>query len=665
MGNERNMPASGRRRIEDVWFWVGLVALVAAVVVVVVQALRDVDLLSSRFIAIPLLLALFGAAAALSGWWRDRQRLRDVDEVEERVRERFAEQLRRAEDEARTRQEQLEASLSRKERELDERTGELSSLRRAHHVEKQWNRELREEVIRMQQEMGTLGSADDVPALVLRVAVKLLGAEKGLLLSARDGDGGDEEVEVVAWTGFDSDPRESEVAKRFARRAIDRDATVREDDRGDILGSATSAADREIRNLVAIPMYILERFLGVVVCANRADAFREYDDEVLLALGDHAGAVLHQSRQRAELRRSYVETVRVLADAVEAKDGSLRGHCEEMASYARALADRLGLDRRRREDVEFGALMHDIGKILITERILLKPAALSIEEYNVTKLHPRIGFRLLENVPGLEAAARGILHHHERFDGTGYPSGLRGEEIPLEARIIAVADAFNAMTSDRPYRDRRSVEEACDELERAAGGQFDPEIVAAFVDEVRRRPPHWADPLATALADPEMDTRLGPNESMLGLGSIALTDNLTLLYSRRYLHETAAAEAQRASLQNIPFAVTMIELTSLPGVNAHQGYAAGDVLIQRAARAVEREAAAAGGIACRYSGARLAVLLPEASDESARELVQRLREELKDEGARVVAAVWQPGQEGDEVIERARRAVTRSQLPTG
>ena len=189
---------------------------------------------------------------------------------------------------------------------------------------------------------------------------------------------------------------------------------------------------------------------------------------------------------RYELRSSYLATVQMLADAMAARDASLRGHCNEVADYAGAVADRMGLDPREREEVVFGSLLHDVGKIGVSDGILLKPGPLSDEEFDVVKLHPLMGHRIVKRVPLLDPIALGILHHHERFDGTGYPSGLRGKHIPREARIIAVADAFSAMVSDRPYRRRMSLGEACAELERGSGTQFDPEIVRLFLDEVCR-----------------------------------------------------------------------------------------------------------------------------------------------------------------------------------
>jgi HD-GYP domain-containing protein (c-di-GMP phosphodiesterase class II) len=144
----------------------------------------------------------------------------------------------------------------------------------------------------------------------------------------------------------------------------------------------------------------------------------------------------------------------------------------------------------------YAALLHDLGKIAISESILLKPSELSAEERGVIQLHPRIGAELVRQVAALRAIGPAVEHHHERWDGTGYPGGLAADAIPVEARVLAVADAFSAMTADRPYRAALSFDEACAELERCAATQFDPMCVRLFVEEARRRPSGRARPHA-------------------------------------------------------------------------------------------------------------------------------------------------------------------------
>jgi diguanylate cyclase (GGDEF)-like protein len=263
----------------------------------------------------------------------------------------------------------------------------------------------------------------------------------------------------------------------------------------------------------------------------------------------------------------------------------------------------------------------------------------------------------VEQIPALREIAPAILHHHERWDGDGYPAKLRGEDIPVEARLIGIADAFSSMTSDRPYRSAMSVEEACDELKRCAGTQFDPTVVRYFIEEIRARPPETdgvdADVLSLALGDPELDARRAHDERLLGESAFSIVDNLTLLYSHRHLHEVAKAEAARADVQNRPFGAIVIQLRDIGEVNHERGYAAGDDAIRAVAEAVERVAARCGGTAARESGRRIALVVPGADDEIARKLCDELEAMLDGQGIAAGCAAWRKGDSGDDVLERA------------
>ena len=176
-----------------------------------------------------------------------------------------------------------------------------------------------------------------------------------------------------------------------------------------------------------------------------------------------------------------------LAKAVDARDTYTGSHSERVAELAAKVAARLGLSAEQVELTRLAGSLHDLGKLAIPEEILRKPGALTDSERLVLERHPQIGFRMLDSL-GVDPVADLVLHHHERWDGTGYPDGLRGEQIPLSARIIFVTDAYDAMTSDRVYRPRRSAQAALAELERCAGTQFDPGIVAAFAEELEQLP---------------------------------------------------------------------------------------------------------------------------------------------------------------------------------
>jgi response regulator RpfG family c-di-GMP phosphodiesterase len=185
-------------------------------------------------------------------------------------------------------------------------------------------------------------------------------------------------------------------------------------------------------------------------------------------------------RTLATLEESYRMTLKALAAALETRDRETHGHSERVVSFSLRLGRELKLDEEQLRSLEFGALLHDIGKIGVPDAILHKPAQLCAEEWMNMRRHPVHGQQILQGIEFLEGAARVVGQHHEKWDGTGYPAGLRAGEIDLNARIFAVADAFDAITSDRVYRAGRPYEVAVAELEEFTGRQFDPEVVAAF-----------------------------------------------------------------------------------------------------------------------------------------------------------------------------------------
>ena len=485
------------------------------------------------------------------------------------------------------------------------------------------------------------------------MAIQLSGAERGLLLSQHDGDG-DGKLDLVSHRGFERDPGASSLAQRFADRVIERDEIIREDTPGD----GHAPADDEIDNLVAIPVYMRNDFEGVIVCANRLGGFEELDDDVLLALGDHAGAVLENHQLHGQLRSSYLAIVRMLADAIEAKDPFVRACSDEVSACVEAVARRLELDGSTCEKLVFASILRDVGKLGISDGVLLKAGPLNADEREIVELHPLIGSRIVERVPGLTGIAAAIRHHHERWDGRGYPDGLRGEAIPIEARVIAVADTYSALTSTRPYRRPISPELACEEVERCAGAQFDPEIARLFVREMRKLGPEEANngTLAESLDVPAVQTRRRRGEPLLGHGSISSTDHVTLLFSHRYLQEAADTEARRAQRRQRPFAVVMAELTALSQINRVEGYAAGDHALRELGQAIERALNGMTATAGRFSGRRLGVVLPGTGHQAATAIATRVAEGF--DGAhppiRTAVAVWQNGDHGEDVLARAR-----------
>ncbi len=231
-----------------------------------------------------------------------------------------------------------------------------------------------------------------------------------------------------------------------------------------------------------------DRPLGYLHLARRAEQppFDASERRLLSIFAGQVAASLDNARLYKALKDQNRQTIEALAEAIEARDAHTYGHSRQVTRYAVRLAQELGLPPERVELIDYAGLLHDVGKIGIRDYILLKPGSLDPEEFQVMKGHPRIGVKIIERVWGLRATLPIIEAHHERYDGKGYPNGLKGEEIPLEARILAIADAFEAMTADRAYRSALSTEAALSVLWEGRGGAWDPELVTVFVDLVRR-----------------------------------------------------------------------------------------------------------------------------------------------------------------------------------
>jgi putative nucleotidyltransferase with HDIG domain len=215
---------------------------------------------------------------------------------------------------------------------------------------------------------------------------------------------------------------------------------------------------------------------------------------------EHQNAALTRAnievvRMGEELRQSYDGTLEALVNALDARDQETKGHSMRVSKYMMDIARELGVIEGSREwlDMQRGSLLHDVGKIGVSDSILLKPGKLTDDEWKLMRLHPEIGYNMLRQVKFLEGPAEIILAHHERWDGKGYPRGLGHEEIPLGARIFPVVDTFDAMTSDRPYRKALSTQDALNEILKNGGGQFDPRVVEAFLDIYEKWVSMWAE----------------------------------------------------------------------------------------------------------------------------------------------------------------------------
>lgn len=240
---------------------------------------------------------------------------------------------------------------------------------------------------------------------------------------------------------------------------------------------AVEALKQGATDFIAKPFFAADILKSVEFVSRR----REVDNQRKELVQNLEAKIQERTR---ELESTYLGVLSALAQALESKDFGTYGHCTRVSHYAGRIADALNMDSKEKYFLDIGALLHDVGKIGINDALLLKPERLDAGEWTDLKRHPEKGVEILKPLKHLEPALPVILHHHENFDGTGYPRGLQGEDIPLGARIIAVADSWDVMRTDRPYRKARTDESARNEMLVFSGTQFDPRIVEIFLSLV-------------------------------------------------------------------------------------------------------------------------------------------------------------------------------------
>ena len=242
---------------------------------------------------------------------------------------------------------------------------------------------------------------------------------------------------------------------------------------------------KEAKNALVVPLTAGTKTLGVLGIVNKigADSFSKNDQSLLSALADQVAIAIENARLYEDVRALSVETVRSLAVAIDARDPYTHGHSEGVVKLALRLARELDWNKTDLELLEFAALLHDVGKLAVPDYILRKIEPLNNEEWAIIRKHPAQSALIVKPVKSLKRILPWISHHHERWDGNGYPDKLKGKSIPLAARVIALADAYDAMTTDRPYRQALPTDQACQELKRGAGTQFDPILVEVFLKD--------------------------------------------------------------------------------------------------------------------------------------------------------------------------------------
>jgi putative nucleotidyltransferase with HDIG domain len=336
--------------------------------------------------------------------------------------------------------------------------------------------------------------------LILQACLNITGATRGLYITAPRGSEASLRVRAaVDVDGYPVSPP-SEFIQALCRRVLQENDTLVCNEPADRSGlPQPQRPGEQFESWIAAPVVLLKHFSGIIIAADKPHGhFNKEDVDSLLSVGDQASVAVENTHLHNELQRAYLATVSMLADAVEAKDAYTGGHCDTVSRYARLTAERLGLSTFDLSVVTYAALLHDVGKIAVSDGVLNKPGPLLPEERELVRSHVRVGHDLIRHIPALEEVAEVVLHHHEWYDGSGYPDGLKGESIPIAARIVCVADAYCAMITRRSYKEAYSSDHAREQLIQCAGTQFDPAVVEAFLEmlqtpEAREHHPESAD----------------------------------------------------------------------------------------------------------------------------------------------------------------------------
>lgn len=325
---------------------------------------------------------------------------------------------------------------------------------------------------------------------ILEHVFEAIPAHRGVIFVA--GDGGADFQPVAGKTRGLPAQSEIEVSRTLLRRVVEKKKAIlttnaSADTR---FRSSRSIPLHDIRAAMCSPMVYEGELVGIVYLdtVGVAERFDAHGLELLTALCGPAAVAIKNAQYLAELdlrsrqlQKSYYDTLKVIIDSLEMRDYYTIGHGRRVALFARIIAEEMGWGEERLKVLQMGAVIHDVGKIGIEDAILRKEGKLTEAEMEQMRFHPEIGARIVGGVEFLKPAIPFVLYHHERYDGTGHPHQFKGEEIPVEGRLLSVADAFDAMTSDRPYRKAMDAEDAIRIIREESGRQFDPRVVKAFL----------------------------------------------------------------------------------------------------------------------------------------------------------------------------------------
>ncbi len=346
------------------------------------------------------------------------------------------------------------------------------------------NMQLREQlaISRIMQAVGSTLELDEILEMVITTAIRELSADAVSILLLNDYNN---DLELRGLDGQIADESDTqflygrdEISKTVIETGVAKSIEPKQIDM-----FIDANADTHARVFISHPLRARGQVIGIfnLIRSGRLTEITQGASRSAELIAGQAAVALENAKLYKNLHGAYMDTVSALANAIEIRDTYTRGHTDRVKLTAETIARKLGWGNERLFHLWMGCTLHDIGKIGVPDRILNKPGRLSSEEFQVMRTHPIIGAKIVEGIPFLEPALPYILYHHERWDGKGYPEGLQGKAIPIEGRILAVADTFDAITSDRPYRQGGPIERAISELKDHAGTQFDPDIVDLFL----------------------------------------------------------------------------------------------------------------------------------------------------------------------------------------
>jgi len=374
-----------------------------------------------------------------------------------------------------------------------------------------------------------------------------------------------------------------------------------------------------IKYIFGIPLTVMSETVGFIIFFRKeTEPVKEEVKHFIrniarsIAISVEIKNLINSLEEKLEREKELTEKiVKSLVRGIEIRDSYTKGHSERVAFFSKRIAEVMGLKENEIKAIYIAGLLHDIGKIGIPDSILLKPGKLSDEEYEIIKFHPLLSYELLKHIDILKDSLPGIKYHHERWDGSGYPEGLKGQEIPLQARILAVADSFDAMTSDRIYRAGIPKTQAIAELRKLAGKHYDPEVVEnALYILLNEEPPPPEDFISSEFLNIVEERRL----------DYYLRDSLTGVFNRNAL-ELAYKIARERFKQPMAFTVDIKELRN---INVKEGWEKGDRILKKMVELLQSKLKDA--VLVRYSGDNFLIFFPE--EESVKRAVEEIEKTI-------------------------------------